>query len=337
MEVIATMGTAMSEHELIARLEALCRHASLERLQLRGVRLNGRVLACLRDVCDSVGLVALEFQTCRFADDAVEAMREFLFRARLRELVCVHSVLREQLSGFMMAVMIARDLRFVTLDFTDVDIGMMRWAADLLYENGMLQKLRLRSKYFLEDIRADVSAAIRDHACVTDVDLRSVSGETGLRVVRRSATPTAPVRRWPEVVPDWRVDTAEMRNWSTTLVIRRSDLHGFGVFATTTIPSGTRLGYYRGEVVPDAVVQAVVGGEELLPYGITIQRPSDGATFVVDAQDASKANWVRFVNDPHGSARGTNVEYQPEALLVTTREVRKGEELCVSYGSEYWR
>jgi SET domain-containing protein len=54
--------------------------------------------------------------------------------------------------------------------------------------------------------------------------------------------------------------------------------------------------------------------------------------------DASKkgGNWTRFVNDSHNSKFDNNCTYNSAGWLITTREIKRGEELFVAYGSGYW-
>ena len=107
---------------------------------------------------------------------------------------------------------------------------------------------------------------------------------------------------------------------------------GFGLFADRDLPRSMRVNYTGDRA---RLADAADGGTYFL------QTSRD------DAVDAARTNCGegRWVNDPRGSGHRANAEfvlYTPPggtrtACLRITRLVKKGEEILVKYGAEYWR
>ena len=107
---------------------------------------------------------------------------------------------------------------------------------------------------------------------------------------------------------------------------------GFGLFAARDLPRGTRIDY-TGDRVP-------------------LDSDTDGGVYFLEtkrreAVDAARTNCGegRWVNDPRGSGHQANAEfvlYTPPggrrtACVRTHRLVKRGEEILVRYGQQYWR
>ena len=107
---------------------------------------------------------------------------------------------------------------------------------------------------------------------------------------------------------------------------------GFGLFAARDLPAGSRIDYTGDRVPLDADDD---GGAYFLQ------------TKIGEAIDAARTNAGegRWANDPRGSDQRACAEfvlYTPRggvrtACLRTTRLVKKGEEILVKYGAQYWR
>lgn len=98
--------------------------------------------------------------------------------------------------------------------------------------------------------------------------------------------------------------------------VRKSPLHGKGLFARRKIAEGTVIGVYRGTRVED--------GERDGDHVLWVEQ-EDGGVYGIDGK-----NELRYVNhsvDP-------NVEFE-EADLVALRDIARGEELLHHYGEDW--
>ncbi|XP_063391861.1 histone-lysine N-methyltransferase PRDM7-like [Cydia fagiglandana] len=102
---------------------------------------------------------------------------------------------------------------------------------------------------------------------------------------------------------------------------------GIGVFSTLTLPTGVRFGPYRGlktQAVTSAYCWQIFDGE---------RKPSH----VLDARDANKSNWMRYVNcSRHFSEQNlVAFQYQGQLYYRTIKIIPRFTELLVFYGSEF--
>jgi len=109
-----------------------------------------------------------------------------------------------------------------------------------------------------------------------------------------------------------------------------------GLFAAQRIPPKTRIIEYTGEIHCDERPQS--------DYDLSLHRFPDGLSVGIDATAAG--NEARFVNDYRGIANKPNAAFVDEkdeggALKMIIRsgaqEIKKGEEILVSYGKSWWR
>jgi uncharacterized protein len=117
------------------------------------------------------------------------------------------------------------------------------------------------------------------------------------------------------------------------LEIKRSRLpdSGTGLFTKSFIPAGTNIIEYTGKIISWKEVKADNA------YIFYVNR-----SHVIDARPFKKA-LARYANDAKGIYRRkgmrNNSEYVEEGLSVfirATRDIKKGEEILVAYGKEYW-
>jgi hypothetical protein len=123
--------------------------------------------------------------------------------------------------------------------------------------------------------------------------------------------------------------------------IRRIDEAGHpakgqsGLFAAKKVPPNTFILFYLGEVHADA--------REASDYDLSLFRTQEGISIGVDAQ--KMGNEARFINDYRGVAAKPNAifkEMRTEAgelhmsIWSATTEIKKGEEILVSYGKRWW-
>lgn len=110
---------------------------------------------------------------------------------------------------------------------------------------------------------------------------------------------------------------------------------GLGVFAVTDLPPKRILEYYCGEELTEKELNAKYAKNQLAPYVLRYLNESGEPVFV-DAADASKSNWTRFINDVLNSGAEANVRFGKGGRVVTTRAIVAGEELLAFYGKDYW-
>ena len=110
------------------------------------------------------------------------------------------------------------------------------------------------------------------------------------------------------------------------LSLRRSGIHGKGVFARIPIPAGTRIIEYRGERITTAEADARYPDDPENPHHTFLFAIDDDV--VIDA--AVNGNEARFINhscDPNCDA----VIDDGRIWIETIRDVQPGEELAYDY------
>jgi uncharacterized protein len=109
-------------------------------------------------------------------------------------------------------------------------------------------------------------------------------------------------------------------------VVRRSSIHGRGVFALTRIPKGSRIIEYKGERISSAEADARYAEEQ--------ESSSHTMLFAVDEKlviDATRTgNSARYINH---SCRPNceSVDERERIYIEAIRDIRKGEELTYDY------
>ena len=121
---------------------------------------------------------------------------------------------------------------------------------------------------------------------------------------------------------------------SRNIVLRRSPIHGNGVFAARDLPAGTRLVQYRGTLRRHSEVDDCYGGEYDSGHTFLFTLNDD---YVVDANVGGNiARWINtscapnceavIVEDPKGDSRRDRI------FIETIKPVRAGAELTYDYG-----
>lgn len=125
-----------------------------------------------------------------------------------------------------------------------------------------------------------------------------------------------------------------------------------GVFAKTTIPTDTSLGWYRGRVLTQAEAHAPTYVSEYIlelqrcPFWLTTdQYHSQGLTCVDAAPGSGGGTWnwvlpkINATVDPSKTERRIvvqNVVIREDGEFVTTQEVLEGCELFTHYGPTFF-
>lgn len=121
------------------------------------------------------------------------------------------------------------------------------------------------------------------------------------------------------------------------LIIRKSRIpnSGFGLFALDDIPRGGRIVEYAGRRRKWRDVKHLDGANG---YLLRLNRST-----AIDARPLNSGKG-RYANDAAGLSRVPGLRNNAEYLIYgdrvyieAKRAIRKGEEILVSYGSEFWR
>lgn len=111
------------------------------------------------------------------------------------------------------------------------------------------------------------------------------------------------------------------------LSVRRSGIHGKGVYARVPIPAGTRLIEYRGRRLTPELADALYPEIEGVPYHTFLFQIDDDV--VVDAGvGGSLARWINHSCDPNCDA----VVVDKRIWIDSVRDIAVGEELTYDYG-----
>lgn len=117
---------------------------------------------------------------------------------------------------------------------------------------------------------------------------------------------------------------------------------GLGVFATRTIPKGTPITRYHGELVKH--VKPACSETYYMDCAYTYQL-SSGKGFIIGARDMSRlkgrgvGQLLNDAIDPDLSGRKNNCEFcerGSRVYIVASRNISPGEELMVDYSISYW-
>jgi uncharacterized protein len=122
------------------------------------------------------------------------------------------------------------------------------------------------------------------------------------------------------------------------LYVKKSTLPGAGkgLFTKVSIPKGTRIVEYRGEVLTWKEVEKMADDRNGYVFFFNNK-------YVIDAWN-SKKELARYANDARGLVKvegvRNNAEYVTEkkhCYIEASRDIPKGSEIFVGYGAEYWQ
>ncbi len=117
-----------------------------------------------------------------------------------------------------------------------------------------------------------------------------------------------------------------LRRHRRRFAVRRSPIHGLGVFALTHIPKHTRLIEYKGERISHEEADERYAKEhEISPHTMLFEVNDE---IVIDA--TRRGNSARWIN--HSCAPNCDVEDEKDRIFIATRrDIRPGEELTYDY------
>lgn len=119
---------------------------------------------------------------------------------------------------------------------------------------------------------------------------------------------------------------SKARDSELPYVVRRSRIHGRGVFARRLIPKGTRIIEYRGKRIPYSLASELYPDEEGVPTHTFLFELDDD--MVIDAgQRGNAARWINHSCAPNCEAVDDGGRIYIEAI----RTIRPGEELGYDY------
>lgn len=106
---------------------------------------------------------------------------------------------------------------------------------------------------------------------------------------------------------------------------------GKGVFTKVDLSKGFTIGNYMGRKLN------VMQYNNLKNDNYVWELSSSHGPFYIDASIKKYSNWLRYIN--HKSDNKENLEpyqYSGNLYYRTTKKIKKGSELFIDYGDEYW-
>lgn len=110
------------------------------------------------------------------------------------------------------------------------------------------------------------------------------------------------------------------------LSLRRSGIHGQGVYARAPIPAETRIIEYRGELVSNAEADRRYPDDESSAHH-TFLFAVDDDTMIDASHGGNMARWINHSCDPNCEA----VEEDGRIFIESIRDIAPGEELAYDY------
>ncbi|WP_124080009.1 SET domain-containing protein [Pigmentiphaga humi] len=125
-----------------------------------------------------------------------------------------------------------------------------------------------------------------------------------------------------------RVEADPAPNGKAWHIVRRSRVHGTGVFAARKIPAGTRIMEYTGEIISakEADRRHPVNPDD--PYH-TFFFALDGGKVIDGGSHGNDARWINHCCEPNCEAEETD---DGRVFIATLQPIERGEELNYDYG-----
>ncbi|MGD9946114.1 MAG: SET domain-containing protein [Burkholderiaceae bacterium] len=114
--------------------------------------------------------------------------------------------------------------------------------------------------------------------------------------------------------------------------VRRSGVHGKGVFAAQDIPKGTRILEYRGELITDAEADRRHPTNPDDPFHTFFFSLSDGDLCIDGGSNGNAARWINHRCAPNCETEEiVNARGRTQVFIYARRDIRVGEELNYDY------
>lgn len=111
---------------------------------------------------------------------------------------------------------------------------------------------------------------------------------------------------------------------SRRIVVRRSSIHGKGVFAISFIPARTRLIEYKGERITDQESDRLYCDESTHTFLFMLEEED----VVIDgSRNGNAARWINHSCGPNCEANEEN----GRVFIDTMRDIAAGEEITIDY------
>ncbi len=114
------------------------------------------------------------------------------------------------------------------------------------------------------------------------------------------------------------------RKQPVEIEVRKSDVHGQGVYARQSIPAGTRIVEYKGERVSWQDAPDRDDDPHTFNFGL------ENGEVINPEVNGNDARWINHSCDPNCEA----VEEDDRIFIYATRDIRAGEELLYDYQLE---
>ena len=111
--------------------------------------------------------------------------------------------------------------------------------------------------------------------------------------------------------------------------VRKSGVHGRGVFATRGIRTGTRIIEYAGERIPWQVAQELPPDDPEIPHHTFFFSLEDG-TVINAGVNGNEARWINHSCAPNCETR----DHRGRIYVYALRNLKPGEELFYDYRLE---
>jgi SET domain-containing protein len=136
----------------------------------------------------------------------------------------------------------------------------------------------------------------------------------------------------------------DSRKPKITIKIKKSDIHGNGVFATKNIKKNSFITFYPCHFVQiDNHIlgtEHVKDSEKLCRYTLA-SGYDDRIKWIGDPDKFDDISRIGHIIN-HGKSENSNAIYQrhrPDNIwfIKSTKDIKKGEEILVNYGNQYWK
>lgn len=111
------------------------------------------------------------------------------------------------------------------------------------------------------------------------------------------------------------------------LSLRRSAIHGQGVYARAPIPADTRIIEYGGERIPNAEAERRYPDDVSATHHTFLFALDDDETMIDASYGGNMARWINHSCDPNCEA----VEEDGRIYIESIRDIEPGEELAYDY------